>query len=130
MRETREELEMDIELGDLVGVYSRADTRAVLVVFDARARVGHETAEASQCARLRPASCRGTRWRSGRPSRRCATRSGKPRAGYARAARERERELFAVTVVIGSPSVVSLLGRLMCSHFDTRAGSVEMMISS
>jgi len=38
MRETREELEMDIELGDLVGVYSRADTRAVLVVFDARAR--------------------------------------------------------------------------------------------
>src|SRR4051794_1092345 len=48
-RETREELEMEIELGGLVGVYSRADTRAVLVVFDARALgIGHETAEASE----------------------------------------------------------------------------------
>ena len=40
---------MDIELGSLVGVYSRADTRAVLVVFNARALgIGHETAEASE----------------------------------------------------------------------------------
>ena len=55
MRETREELEMDIELGDLVGVYSRADTRAVLVVFDARALgVGHETAEASEVRAFAP----------------------------------------------------------------------------
>jgi ADP-ribose pyrophosphatase YjhB (NUDIX family) len=36
-RETREELEIDIELGGLVGVYSRADERVVLVVFQARA---------------------------------------------------------------------------------------------
>ena len=55
VRETREELEMDIELGDLVGVYSRADTRAVLVVFDARALgVGHETAEASEVRAFAP----------------------------------------------------------------------------
>ena len=48
-RETREELEMEIELGGLVGVYSRADTRAVLVVFDARALgIGRETDEASE----------------------------------------------------------------------------------
>ena len=48
-RETREELEMEIELGDLVGVYSRADTRAVLVVFNARALgIGRETSEASE----------------------------------------------------------------------------------
>jgi ADP-ribose pyrophosphatase YjhB (NUDIX family) len=49
VRETREELEMDIELGELVGVYSRADTRAVLVVYEARALgVGRETDEASE----------------------------------------------------------------------------------
>jgi ADP-ribose pyrophosphatase YjhB (NUDIX family) len=49
VRETREELEMDIELGSLVGVYSRADTRAVLVVYAARALgVGRVTAEASE----------------------------------------------------------------------------------
>jgi ADP-ribose pyrophosphatase YjhB (NUDIX family) len=49
VRETREELEMDIELGALVGVYSRADTRVVLVVYAARALgIGRETAEASE----------------------------------------------------------------------------------
>ena len=49
VRETREELEMEIELGSLVGVYSRADTRAVLVVFNARAlSIARETAEASE----------------------------------------------------------------------------------
>jgi len=36
-RETREELGMEIELGELVGVYSRADDRIVLVVFAALA---------------------------------------------------------------------------------------------
>src|SRR5919112_2701668 len=36
-RETREEMEIDIELGGLVGVYSRAQERVVLVVFAARA---------------------------------------------------------------------------------------------
>ena len=48
-RETREELEMEIELGGLFGVYSRADTRAVLVVFNGRALgIGRETSEASE----------------------------------------------------------------------------------
>jgi len=37
LRETREELELDVELRRLVGVYSRPDDRIVLVVFAARA---------------------------------------------------------------------------------------------
>ena len=36
LRETREELEMDIEIDGLVGVYSRADERVVLIVFAAK----------------------------------------------------------------------------------------------
>ena len=55
-RETREELEMEIELGALVGVYSRASERTVLVVFHARALgMGHETDEASQVQAFAPA---------------------------------------------------------------------------
>ncbi len=55
-RETREELEMEVELGDLVGVYSRADERTVLVVFAARALgAGRETAEASEVRAFDPA---------------------------------------------------------------------------
>jgi len=55
-RETREELEMDIELGGLVGVYSRAQERTVLVVFDALALgIGRETAEASEVRAFAPA---------------------------------------------------------------------------
>jgi ADP-ribose pyrophosphatase YjhB (NUDIX family) len=55
-RETREELEMDIELGRLVGVYSRAEERTVLVVFDARALgIGRETEEASEVRAFAPA---------------------------------------------------------------------------
>ena len=55
-RETREELEMEVELGGLVGVYSRADERTVLVVFDARALgIGRETAEASEVRAFAPA---------------------------------------------------------------------------
>ncbi len=54
-RETREELEMEIELGALVGVYSRADTRVVLMAFHARALgAGHETAEASEVRAFAP----------------------------------------------------------------------------
>jgi ADP-ribose pyrophosphatase YjhB (NUDIX family) len=34
-REVREELGIDVELGGLIGVYSRAQDRVVLVVFDA-----------------------------------------------------------------------------------------------
>jgi 8-oxo-dGTP diphosphatase len=37
-RETREELDIAIELGPLVGVYSRAEERTVLIVFSAKAR--------------------------------------------------------------------------------------------
>jgi 8-oxo-dGTP diphosphatase len=54
-RETHEELEMEIELGALVGVYSRASERTVLVVFHARALgVGHETGEASEVRAFAP----------------------------------------------------------------------------
>jgi 8-oxo-dGTP diphosphatase len=55
-RETREELEIDIELGALVGVYSRAEERHVLVVFHARALgIARETAEASEVRAFAPA---------------------------------------------------------------------------
>ena len=54
-RETREELEMDIELGELVGVYSRPDERVVLVVFAARALgVASETDEATEVRAFAP----------------------------------------------------------------------------
>ncbi len=36
-RETMEELELAVELGPLVGIYSRPDDRVVLIVFKARA---------------------------------------------------------------------------------------------
>jgi ADP-ribose pyrophosphatase YjhB (NUDIX family) len=39
-RETREELDIAIELGPLVGIYSRADSRIVLIVYSARTREG------------------------------------------------------------------------------------------
>jgi ADP-ribose pyrophosphatase YjhB (NUDIX family) len=55
-RETREEMEIDIELGGLVGVYSRATERTVLVVFGARALgVPCETEEASEVRAFAPA---------------------------------------------------------------------------
>lgn len=55
LRETREELEMEVELGDLVGVYSRATERTVLVVFHARALgIARETAEASEVRAFAP----------------------------------------------------------------------------
>jgi ADP-ribose pyrophosphatase YjhB (NUDIX family) len=48
-RETREELDIAIELGPLVGVYSRADNRVVLIVFAARTTdAPRTTAEASE----------------------------------------------------------------------------------
>ena len=54
-RETREELEMEIELGPLLGVYSRATERTVLVVFRARALGGgRETDEASEVRAFAP----------------------------------------------------------------------------
>jgi ADP-ribose pyrophosphatase YjhB (NUDIX family) len=55
-RETREEMEIDIELGSLVGVYSRGEERTVLVVFDARALgTPRETEEASEVRAFAPA---------------------------------------------------------------------------
>ena len=54
-RETREELEIEIELGALVGVYSRAQDRVVLVVFAARALgIARETDEASEVRAFAP----------------------------------------------------------------------------
>jgi ADP-ribose pyrophosphatase YjhB (NUDIX family) len=48
-REVREELEIDVELGGLVGVYSRPQDRVVLVVFDAVALgAPRTTAEATE----------------------------------------------------------------------------------
>ena len=48
-REVREEMEIDVELGELVGVYSRDDDRVVLVVYAATVqgvpRPGDEAAE-------------------------------------------------------------------------------------
>jgi ADP-ribose pyrophosphatase YjhB (NUDIX family) len=55
-RETREEMEIDVELGSLVGVYSRGEERTVLVVFDARALgTPRETEEASEVRAFAPA---------------------------------------------------------------------------
>jgi len=54
-REAREELEIDIELDGLVGVYSRADERTVLVVFAARALgIARETKEAIEVRAFAP----------------------------------------------------------------------------
>lgn len=48
-RETREEMRIDVELGPLVGVYSRPKDRVVLIVFSARALgIPRETAEATE----------------------------------------------------------------------------------
>jgi ADP-ribose pyrophosphatase YjhB (NUDIX family) len=56
LRETREELEMEIELGPLVGVYSRPDERVVLIVFHARSLgVASETDEATEVRAFAPA---------------------------------------------------------------------------
>ena len=55
-RETREEIEIEIELEDLVGVYSRAADRVVLVVFAARALgIPRETEEATEVRAFDPA---------------------------------------------------------------------------
>jgi ADP-ribose pyrophosphatase YjhB (NUDIX family) len=54
-RETREELEIDVELGSLVGVYSRAEDRIVLVVFAAVALgVPRTTEEATEVRAFSP----------------------------------------------------------------------------
>jgi ADP-ribose pyrophosphatase YjhB (NUDIX family) len=54
-RETREELEIEVELGALVGVYSRAEDRIVLVVFAAVARgVPRTTEEATEVRAFAP----------------------------------------------------------------------------
>jgi ADP-ribose pyrophosphatase YjhB (NUDIX family) len=46
-RETREELNVEVELGSLVGVYSQATERVVLIVFSAQAlAIPQTTAEA------------------------------------------------------------------------------------
>jgi ADP-ribose pyrophosphatase YjhB (NUDIX family) len=55
IRETREELEIEIELGGLVGVYSRAEDRIVLVVYAAVARgTPRTTVEATEVRAFAP----------------------------------------------------------------------------
>ena len=57
LREVREELEIDVELGGLVGVYSRPDDRIVLIVFHARVAAGVQpqtTEEAVEVAAFAP----------------------------------------------------------------------------
>jgi ADP-ribose pyrophosphatase YjhB (NUDIX family) len=54
-RETREELDIAIELGPLVGVYSRPDSRIVLIVYAARTcDQPRTTEEASEVRAFRP----------------------------------------------------------------------------
>ena len=73
-REAREELEIDVELTGLVGVYSRAEDRVLLIVFDAlRAASRARRPRRPRCGRSPRPMCRGRSSRSGRPSARCAT---------------------------------------------------------
>jgi ADP-ribose pyrophosphatase YjhB (NUDIX family) len=54
-RETMEELEMEVALDGLVGVYSRPDERVVLIVFAARALgEGRVTEEATEVRLVAP----------------------------------------------------------------------------
>jgi len=54
-REVREELAIDVELGALIGVYSRPQDRVVLIVFDAVARAAPRTTpEASEVRAFAP----------------------------------------------------------------------------
>ncbi len=54
-RETMEEMGIEIELGSLVGVYSRADDRVVLVVYEGLALgIPHETDEATEVRAFGP----------------------------------------------------------------------------
>jgi ADP-ribose pyrophosphatase YjhB (NUDIX family) len=54
-REAREEIEADVELQHLVGVYSRAEERVVLIVFAARIDdEPHTTAEAPEVKAFAP----------------------------------------------------------------------------
>jgi ADP-ribose pyrophosphatase YjhB (NUDIX family) len=54
-RETREELLIDIELGPVVGVYSRAQDRVVLIVYGATTTdEPHTTTEATEVAAFEP----------------------------------------------------------------------------
>jgi ADP-ribose pyrophosphatase YjhB (NUDIX family) len=56
IRETMEELRIDVELGRLVGVYSRPDDRVVLVVYEARALAEPQTTpEATEVRAFAPA---------------------------------------------------------------------------
>ncbi len=55
-RETREEMQIDVALGALVGVYSRSEDRVVLIVYNARALgIPRETQEATEVRAFAPA---------------------------------------------------------------------------
>ena len=59
-RETREELDIAIELGPLVGVYSRPDSRIVLIVYAARTSDQPRTTE--EASEVRPFRPEGLPW--------------------------------------------------------------------
>ena len=54
-RETREEMDIDIELAGLVGVYSRPQDRVILIVYEARTdETPRTTPEATEVRRFAP----------------------------------------------------------------------------
>lgn len=59
-RETREEMLVEVELGPLVGVYSRAEDRVVLVVF--QGRIAGEPAVGDEAAEVRAFSPDALPW--------------------------------------------------------------------
>jgi ADP-ribose pyrophosphatase YjhB (NUDIX family) len=59
-RETQEELGVAIELGPLVGVYSRADSRVVLIVF--AARTDEEPTTTEEASEVMPFDRAGLPW--------------------------------------------------------------------
>ncbi len=77
-RETEEEIQVGVELGSLVGVYSKPDDRVILIVYRASiSGTPQTTAEATEIRGFAPRMrSRGTSSRSGRRSERCATLSG------------------------------------------------------
>ena len=69
-REAREELEIEVELNDLVGVYSRPEDRVVLVVYTARITAGdpRPTEEAPEIRAFAPGESPGDELGFGSPA--------------------------------------------------------------
>ena len=76
-RETEEETELLVEVGRLIGVYSRPHAGIVTIVYEAAVVGGRAepAAETSEVRAFGPTTFRGTSSRSARRSRRCGTGS-------------------------------------------------------